>query len=151
MKRENVCLILLIFSIFLLTSCSIKKNESDLHLMDVPTPSACNAVISGVILEKDTGLPTSGVPFLAQSLTNEESDLPTTISFSFQNNQSATYDTETGEFYFEDVPVGSNYVIILFFGPGDVQVVTIADTQNPLIISVTSSTTIDMGIIEVEN
>ena len=58
--------------------------------------------------------------------------------------------TETGEFYFKDVPPADNYVIVILDGPGNLYVVRLPNSEAPLEISIEAGRELDLGEILVE-
>ena len=150
MKRTFFRILLFTAAILVLSACSQNKVPSGNYQADIPSPSAGTAVVYGRIIEKSTGEPTLGVPYLAHLLTDEDSTLPPTISFSYSNTKSATIDFETGEFYFTDLSPDQQYAIILIYGPGNTQIIKDEDGINPLILNVNAGDKIDLGNLYIE-
>ena len=150
MKRIFYKTLIFTAAILVLSACSQNKIPSGNYQLDIPSPSAETAVVYGRLIVKSTGEPTLGVPYLAHLLTDEDSTLPPTVSFSYSNTKSATIDSETGEFYFTDLSPDQQYAIILIYGPGNTQIITDEDGVNPLIIKVNAGDMIDLGNLFIE-
>jgi hypothetical protein len=153
MEKFKIILLLILTSL-IVTSCVTNHTEEE-NLADevesnFPTPVSGKAVIFGYLLMSDNNEPVKGVPFLAQSLESDNPNLPQTISFSNQNDPGAVYDKENGFFYFEDIDPGNNYVLVLVYGPGNIEVVKEPDSELPLNISVQADETLDLGTITVQ-
>jgi hypothetical protein len=149
MKKFYLFLIIII--IFTISACDTLPTEKaiieDEIVVNFPAPASGKAVIIGYLLNSDSNEPVKGVPFLAHTLESDNPDLPQTISFSNQNDPGAIYDEENGFFYFENIEPGDNYVIVLVFGPGNIEVVKELNSELPLNISVKADETLDLGTI----
>ncbi|MDY6993802.1 MAG: hypothetical protein SVR94_14535 [Pseudomonadota bacterium] len=150
MRNSFKLRLLLLVVLGSLVSCSQNDTLSFTEEKVIPTPQDSFAVIYGQLIEKTTHESTLGVPYLANLITDEDSSLPPTISFSYQNSISATFDSDTGEFYFVDVDPKNRYAIVLIYGPGNIQVVKESNNQDPLVISVTAGESFNLGILKVE-
>jgi len=153
MKIKIIMLIILtILSINSCTTSSTKEEKMDDDVeMSYPTPASGKAVIVGYLLNSDSNEPVKGVPFLAHSLESDNPNLPQTISFSNQNDPGAVYNEETGFFYFENIEPGNNYVIVLVYGPGNIEAVKETDSELPLDISAQADETLDLGTITIQD
>lgn len=150
MKRTLYKILFLIIALLVLTACSQNKISSGDYQLDIPSPTNETAVVYGRIFVESTGEPTLGVPYLADLLTDENSTLPPTISFSYSNNKSATIDFETGEFYFDEMSPDQQYAIVIIYGPGNAQIVKEEDGVTPLIVQVNAGDSIDLGDLFIE-
>jgi len=153
MKNFKI-IFLIILALMTLTNCTTnpteEKTSDDKIEMSYPTPASDNAVIIGYLLNSDNNQPAKGVPFLAHRLDSDNPDLPQTISFSNQNDPGAVYDEESGFFYFENIEPGDNYVLVLVYGPGNIETVTESDSESPLNITVQPGEILDLGTITVQ-
>jgi hypothetical protein len=149
-KKMIVLFLLLILG---LTACAGENGGSANEASDsipVPTPETGKAIIYGTMLDTNTNQPTKGVPFLAKALIADNPDMPITVSFSYQNDPGAKYDENTGFFVFENIIPGDNYAIIVIFGPGSSTVVNESGTDQPLIISIKSGETLNIGTVKIQ-
>ena len=149
MRNSYKLSLLILLVIGSLVSCSTDNNLPTTEKI-APTPQAGLAVIYGNLLEKTTNEPPSGIPYLANVITDEDSSLPPTVSFSYQNSLGAIFDSDTGDFYFADVSPDNRYAIVLVYGPGNIQVVKDKNNISPLIISVNADESYNLGTLEVE-
>lgn len=151
MKLKPIIFILLILLVVLLSSCA--DEPSDVVVIqnnEFPIPGSDTAVIHGVLLNRMTNSPVSGMPFLARVLRYDNPDLPIAVSFSLQNDPGAEYDSESGVFFFENIKPGDMNVLILVYGPGNFLVVNDGETDLPLTFTVEGGETLDLGTLLVK-
>lgn len=146
MKRVFLILFLL-FSNSVFSSCSGSKTIDVKKKLEIPQTKEGAGIVYGYLLNATNRNPVKGTPFLARNLSSKDPENPATISFSLQSDPRAVYNEETGEFYFEDIEPGDNYVIILHYGPGNIFVVQGEGTNYPLTIEVESGKASDIGMI----
>lgn len=127
----------------------VLREEAPVEI-SVPTPASEKSVVYGRLINSFNNEPVTGVPFLSKNLSYQDLDMPATISFSLTSDPRAIYNAETGEFYFENVTPGENYVIVLSYGPGDIYVVRADENDYPRMIAVIAGESLDLGTIMVK-
>jgi hypothetical protein len=115
----------------------------------IPAPTGNTAVIFGE-LHSTTDAPVGDMIFLTENLAYGHPELPSTISFSFQNSPRAIVDVDRGYFYFENVEPAPNYVIAVLSGPGEFIYVTEEDGETPKMIVVEAGESLDLGRLLIE-
>ena len=152
MKKAFFLSVLLI--LVMLASCApsetpVSTDESFADDWSIPTPTGNTAVIFGKI-QSTTNEPVGDMIFLSENIAYDRPDLPSTISFSFQNSPRAIVDVERGYFYFESVDPALNYVITVLSGPGEFIYVTEEDGETPKMIAVEAGESLDLGQLFIE-
>jgi hypothetical protein len=151
MKKKNLFFILIV--LILLVSCNqagSSQTGQQTQKWKVPKPDSKTGVVVGKLVGTDGKMEISGTPFLSKNLTAGQSDVPPTISFSISYDPRAIVNESTGEFYFKDVAPADNYAITILFGVGEMYVVRIKNSEDPLIISVVAGETLDLGEVIVK-
>jgi hypothetical protein len=145
----QAAMVLFLCLLMILTGCNTVAPIEEQELKDLPTPEPGKSLIYGQALNAETNQPVGGSIFLAENLTASKPELPATISFSFQSNPSAVYNDDTGNFYFNDITPGSNYVLIIHYGPGGMIVLKEDNSEVPLVIEVEADQILDLGTITI--
>ena len=141
---KSTKIILFIILLLCLPSCSTKSNA---ELITIPTPDENTGVVTGFIKDTQNNHDLQIILFLSKNITYDNPELPPTISFSYQSNPRGILDTKTGKFYFSKVEPADNYVITVWYPPGNVKFIKEPNSSKPLQISVSAGNIIDLGII----
>lgn len=159
MQKTRIFVLSILVLSGLLAGCSAEQTGDTAEIpastpaaveMAVPTPENEKAIVFGTLINSFNNEPVTGVPFLSKNLSYKDLDMPATISFSLTSDPRAHYNQETGEFYFENVSSGENYVIVLSYGPGDIYVVRAEDSEYPRMIAVEAGQSLDLGTVLVK-
>jgi len=163
MKKSIIFLILLLT--LLIEGCTISNDSittttvptesnvptSTLVTVDfvIPTTDNQTGVIYGTLNYHDGSQIDEGI-FLAHNLSYENPELPSTISFSYQNSPRGKIDPENGNFYFENISPAENYVIAIMINPSDSIIVKEENSDYPLLISIKPGESLNLGSITVD-
>ncbi len=146
MKRLNL-IIIIQYTMMLFVSCTSSGDIPSSEQWVVPNAGRSSGVIYGELINATSKKPVGGIPFLSRNLSGSDPELPATISFSYQFDPRAEVNYQTGEIYFNEVEPGENYVIMLYYGPGKSYVIRDEDGEYPLMISVNSGESVNLGTI----
>ena len=139
-----VCFILLSLTIFGCSSPTEPANDQTQQELKLPEPKDSTAVVHGYLLSS-SGEPINESIFLSKDVAYGQPDLPVTISFSLQSDPRGFLDTQTGQFYFDNVEPGMNYVITIFAGSGEPTFVMEDNSGQPMVFEVKAGESLDLG------
>jgi hypothetical protein len=100
--------------------------------------------VTGRLISAADGKPLVGVVAFLEHTTPEHNIPP--VLYAPPNNQPRAKTDEEGRFVISAVPEGE-YVVILFWPPFDLQVVTEADGDTPMLINIRPGKVVDIGSI----
>jgi len=151
MKNSFIFLIFA-FSIMAISSCTTKNEILDSNPEKtefIPAPGNNTGVVYGYLFSQENE-PVDESIFLSRDIAHDQPELPVTISFSIQSDPRGIVDSESGFFYFDDIPPGDNYVISILAGSGNPIFVLEDNSDQPMVFAVAAGESLDLGEIIVE-